>query len=62
MRNQIVKYRKILINVSKGLKKDARRYANKVLKENKDSGAGYGDAQNLTLKRGKRDFSGIRVL
>jgi hypothetical protein len=28
----------------------------------KDSGAGYGDAQNLTLKRGKRDFSGIRVL
>lgn len=35
MRNQIVKYRKILINVSEGSKKDVRRYANKVLEENK---------------------------
>jgi hypothetical protein len=34
MRNQIVKYRKILINVSRGSKKDERRYANKVFEEN----------------------------
>jgi hypothetical protein len=35
MPNQSVKYRKILINVSKGSKKDARRSANKMIKGNK---------------------------
>jgi len=60
MQNRIIKYRNILINVSKGSKKDARRYANKMIKESNRLGRGIrGSTKSYRWKRGKRDSSGI---
>lgn len=47
-----------MINVSKGLKKDARRYADKVLDMNKRFRREIREIQNPTIEKEEKDSSG----